>query len=136
HLIAGLLDFNATEQDDNALLEVLSKDIFMKQFRPLCDDEIQVMTLHKAKGLEFKVVFHFDLDEWSFPFRKINDADRYSPLYPNLQQELNLHYVGITRAETCCVLINSEFRQNASGEFKKSEESYFFKLPQLYGLYD
>lgn len=135
HLIAEMLELNFKEVDDNALLEIVSNDILLKQFKPLDNSEINVMTLHKSKGLEFKVVFHFDLDEWSFPFRQVNKKDRYSPIYPNLQQELNLHYVGITRAETCCVLINSGLRQNANGQFKKSEESYFFKFPQLKGLY-
>ncbi len=78
-----------------------------------------------SQKLEFKVVFHLDLDEWSFPYRKPGSEDKYTPLYPTLQQELNLHYVGITRAENCIVLINSCLRENSCGEFKKSDESYF-----------
>ncbi len=104
---------------------------------PLDKNEVQVMTLHKSKGLEFKIVLHLDLDldEWSFPYRFVNEFDRNTALYPSLLQETNLHYVGITRAEECCVLINTELRQNSTGAFKKSEASYFFKLPQLEGLY-
>ncbi|WP_437433149.1 3'-5' exonuclease [Yokenella regensburgei] len=93
------------------------------------------MTFHKSKGLEFKLVFHLNLDEWSFPFRKYNSEDRYTPIYQTLQQELNLHNVGMTRAENCCILINSSLRENASGDFKNTDESYFFKLPQLNNLY-
>ncbi|EPJ1765304.1 3'-5' exonuclease, partial [Cronobacter malonaticus] len=135
HEIADILGLNSTEHTDGAVIRTISDDILVKQFKPLDDNEIQVMTLHKSKGLEFKLVFHLDLDEWSFPFREYNSEDRYTPLYPTLQQELNLHYVGITRAENCCILINSSLRENASGDFKNTDESYFFKLSQLDNLY-
>ncbi|WP_310793455.1 3'-5' exonuclease, partial [Enterobacter sp. R1(2018)] len=135
HDIAYILGINSTEHTDGAVIRTISDDILVKQFKPLDDNEIQVMTLHKSKGLEFKLVFHLDLDEWSFPFREYNSEDRYTPRYPTLQQELNLHYVGITRAENCCILINSSLRENASGDFKNTDESYFFKLPQLNNLY-
>ncbi len=134
HEISNILCIEFTEQDDNALIETISKDILIKQFTPLDDSEVQVMTLHKSKGLEFKIVFHLDLDEWSFPYREFIQNNPI-PRYPTLKQELNLHYVGLTRAEDCCILINAELRQNSSGEFKTSEESYFLKLPQLSCLY-
>ena len=136
HDIADILGINSTEHTDEAVIKTISNEVLVKQFKPLDDNELQVMTLHKSKGLEFKVVFHLDLDEWSFPYRKPGSEDKYTPLYPTLQQELNLHYVGITRAENCIVLINSYLRENSCGEFKKSDESYFFKLPQLNGLYN
>lgn len=136
HDIADILGINSTEHTDEAVIKTISNEVLVKQFKPLDDNELQVMTLHKSKGLEFKVVFHLDLDEWSFPYRKPGSEDKYTPLYSTLQQELNLHYVGITRAENCIVLINSSLRENSGGEFKKSDESYFFKLPQLNGLYN
>lgn len=135
HEIAEMLNIQFTISNDNAVLEIVSNDILLKQFMPLDKNEVQVMTLHKSKGLEFKIVLHLDMDEWSFPYRLVNEVDRNTALYPSLQQETNLHYVGITRAEKCCVLINAEFRQNSTGAFKRSEESYFFKLSQLDGLY-
>ncbi|MFY0454366.1 UvrD-helicase domain-containing protein [Enterobacter cloacae complex sp. YD70/O97D2] len=135
HEIAGMLNIQFTESNDNAVLEIISDSMYLKQFMPLDKNEVQVMTLHKSKGLEFKIVLHLDMDEWSFPYRLVNEVDRNIALYPSLPQEINLHYVGITRAEKCCVLINAELRQNSTGAFKKSEASYFFKLPQLEGLY-
>lgn len=135
HEIARMLNIQFTAPNDNAVLEIISDNIFLKQFMPLDKNEVQVMTLHKSKGLEFKIVLHLDLDEWSFPYRLVNEVDRNTALYPSLPQETNLHYVGITRAEEFCVLINTEFRQNSVGAFNKSEVSYFFNLPQLEGLY-
>ena len=135
HEIAEMLNIQFTAPNDNAVLEIISDDIFLKQFMPLDKNEVQVMTLHKSKGLEFKIVLHLDLDEWSFPYRSVNEVDRHTAFYPSLPQEINLHYVGVTRAEECCVLINTELCQNSSGAFRESEASYFFKLPQLEGLY-
>jgi len=131
--IAQLIGLKSIKDDNDALIETLKDEILLKQFRPTNDQEIQMMTLHKSKGLEFKLVLHFDMDEWSFPFREWNDKN--IPIYPTLQQETNLHYVGITRAENCCILINAEKRLNRQGNFNKTQESYFFKLEQLSNLY-
>ncbi|WFC30137.1 ATP-dependent helicase [Proteus mirabilis] len=136
HEITNILEMKCSKHIDDAVIKIINNEILIKQFKPLDDNEIQVMTLHKSKGLEFKLVFHLDLDEWSFPYRKSNSEDRNVPVYPTFQQELNLHYVGITRAENCCILINSSLRENSLGEFKKTDESCFFKFPQLKDLYD
>ncbi|MBZ6385942.1 UvrD-helicase domain-containing protein [Pantoea piersonii] len=133
--LVKLLGVERTFDEDKAVSHTLSSDIFLNQYKPLDESEVQVMNLHKSKGLEFKVVIHLDMDEWSFPYRIPNDQDRNSPLYPSLQQELNLHYVGITRAEKCCVLINASLRMNKSGGFSTSTKSYFMSLPQLNELY-
>lgn len=45
----------------------------------------------------------------------------------------NLHYVGITRAEQCCILIRTSLHNNARGEHKCSSPSYFLGLLQLRG---
>jgi ATP-dependent exoDNAse (exonuclease V) beta subunit len=54
HEIANILSIEFTEKENNALIETISNDIFIKQFTPLDDSEVQVMTLHKSKGLELK----------------------------------------------------------------------------------
>lgn len=133
--ISELIGLTSKKDDSEALIRTLEDEIFLNQFRPTNDQEIQMMTLHKSKGLEFKLVLHFDMDEWSFPFRLWNDENKDIPIYPSLQQETNLHYVGITRAENCCILINAEKRKNKQGNFSNSQESYFFKLEQLSNLY-
>lgn len=133
--VATLLNIEVTKNADDALLNTIENRSFLKQFMPLDENEVQVMSLHKSKGLEFKYVLHFDLEEWSFPYQRVVNDDWDNPIYPELAQETNLHYVGITRAEERCVLIQVGRRQNRRGTFSQSSPSFFLLQPQLEGLY-
>ncbi len=67
------------------------------------NDNVQLMTLHSAKGLEFKVVFLCGLEEGLFPHQ--NSLDELE-----LEEERRLCYVGITRARNHLHLCHSETR--------------------------
>ncbi|MFT6926366.1 MAG: superfamily I DNA/RNA helicase [Psychromonas sp.] len=135
HKLADYLEMDPSEDADLAVAKILTDESLMGAFRPLDENEIQLMTLHKSKGLEFKIVFNFDMEEWSFPYRQYTGNFNDPAYYPTLLEETNLHYVGITRAEELCILIQSELRPNINGVFNTSKPSYFFTLPQLEGLY-
>ncbi|CCW31797.1 UvrD/REP helicase [Xenorhabdus nematophila F1] len=134
HILASIINITETQESDLAIRTIMDDQVLIKQFMPLVDNEIQVMTLHKSKGLEFKFVLHIDLEEWSFPHR-IRGLNWDDVHYPSLAQDTNLHYVGITRAENLCVLIRANLRQNKQCKFSPSIPSYFLRLPQLEGLY-
>ena len=97
----------------------------------MSSNEIQVMTLHKSKGLEFDVVFHLNMSDWELPTKKVEKNDFNNPLYPNWNQDLNLHYVGITRARKACFLVRGTKRTNFNGILKNAKDSEFLGIHGL-----
>ncbi|MBQ5946302.1 UvrD-helicase domain-containing protein [Massilia sp. ST3] len=116
------------------LTAVLAQPSEMQIFDAISDHEVQILTLHKAKGLEFKVVFHLDLYDWIIP-RRVFIQGCYDEVFENEQECLNLHYVGITRAQAACVLLTSTQRYNFANQVKNARSSQFFDKPGLAGLY-
>lgn len=66
-------------------------------------DEVSLMTLHSAKGLEFKVVFLAGMEEGIFPHSM-------SLMEGNIEEERRLCYVGITRCKDRLYLTNAKRR--------------------------
>lgn len=76
------------------------------------DGPIQLLSGHKAKGLEWDVVFH--LDPWRVP-------SKWAVTEEDLQQEANVEYVITTRAKRQLNFINLEdFMDNEEAEAKKT----------------
>jgi DNA helicase-2/ATP-dependent DNA helicase PcrA len=118
-----------------AALKLVASDIdSLKQYTTTTTNEIQCMTIHKAKGLEFEIVIHLDLNEWLFPYRVMGESFS-DKLYPSWEQDLNLHFVGVTRAKTMCLLVHTTQRLNAKDETKSGEPSAFLRLPGVQTLY-
>lgn len=129
-----LLDVPVTAFEVNALRQIINDPELLNQYLPATDDQVQCMTLHKSKGLEFDIVIHLDLVEWVFP-KRVPGANYNDRVYPELEQDLNLHYVGITRAKNACVLIHTTQRINAQDAVKRADPSTFLSLPGLDKLY-
>ena len=68
------------------------------------DNVITLMTIHSAKGLEFKYVFVIGMEEGIFPHsRSLNNDDE-------LEEERRLCYVAITRAKKKLWLVSAKRR--------------------------
>ncbi|MFM9903637.1 MAG: UvrD-helicase domain-containing protein [Pyrinomonadaceae bacterium] len=110
------------------LRETLENSLLTHSYKPATPDEVNILTIHKSKGLEFDVVFHLDLHEWILPAERIESGKRF---YPDWEQDLNTHYVGLTRAKTACILVTSTFRTNSYRQRKTGSDSEFLNRPEL-----
>ncbi|MBO4801385.1 MAG: exodeoxyribonuclease V subunit gamma [Bacteroidaceae bacterium] len=82
------------------------------------EEKLSLMTIHSAKGLEFKVVFIVGMEENLFP----NQMAATSPR--ELEEERRLFYVALTRAEEQCFLTYAQNRYRY-GKQEFSEPSSF-----------
>lgn len=133
--IAGIL---LPKIQDGASLQKLNKILAsekdLESYKPMSSNEIQLMTLHKSKGLEFDIVFHLNMSDWELPYKKIDNGDFNNPQYPNWEQDLNLHYVGITRARKACYLVRGTQRTNSNDSLKNARDSEFLNLHGIESL--
>ncbi|GAS83149.1 UvrD-helicase domain-containing protein [Paenibacillus amylolyticus] len=107
----------------NELKLILGDTQKLNSFKPATENEVNIMTLHKSKGLEFKVVFHLDLYRWILPFEGARTSEE------EYIQALNLHYVGVTRAVEACYIMQATLRYRpAQGDLWSAEESPFLHL--------
>jgi ATP-dependent DNA helicase Rep len=86
-------------------------------------DQVQLMTLHASKGLEFPYVFIVGMEEGLLPHQSSIDED-------NIEEERRLAYVGITRAQKVLFMTLVKERRQY-GEVNNPEPSRFLhELPQ------
>ena len=108
------------EELDNVLGEFLQQVALVSDTDALenISNNVTLMTLHSAKGLEFPVVFLAGCDEGVFPHqRTFNNPSE-------LEEERRLMYVGVTRAEEKLYLTSAKRRQ-MWGEYKYYNPSRF-----------
>jgi len=87
------------------------------------DDCVQLMTLHSAKGLEFKLVFLVGMEEGLFPSQQsVEDVGR-------LEEERRLCYVGITRAMQNLYITYAESRRLYGRESYPRPSRFLREIP-------
>lgn len=85
-------------------------------------DQVQLMTLHASKGLEFPYVYMIGMEEGLLPHQSSIDED-------NIDEERRLAYVGITRAQKALTFVVCKERRQF-GELIKPQHSRFLdELP-------
>lgn len=87
------------------------------------DDNVILMTLHSAKGLEFPYVFIVGLEEGIFPSRNVFNFPK------ELEEERRLAYVGITRAKKQLYLFNASSRMLFGSTTRNSPSRFLDEIP-------
>ena len=137
-LINGMHDFCATRREEGN--EHVALTDYLAEVSLLTDQDnekegdgakITLMTIHSAKGLEFKNVFVVGLEENLFPSAMSMDSVR------GLEEERRLFYVAITRAEERCYLSFAKSRYKFGktefsnpSRFLKDIDTCYLDLPQ------
>ena len=99
-------EYEENDDAENALSDFLAEVSLLSDQDDLAnnDDQVALMTLHAAKGLEFPVVFLVGMEDGLFPLsRALMEDDQ-------LEEERRLAYVGITRAKRELFLTNAYSR--------------------------
>ena len=142
-LVNGMSDFCAQRQEEgnpNVLLGDFLSEVSLltdqDSDKDGDDEKITLMTVHSAKGLEFKNVFVVGMEENLFPSGMVGDSPRA------LEEERRLFYVAITRAEEHCFLsyAKTRFRYGkmefgSPSRFLKDIDVRFLRLPQDAGMF-
>lgn len=115
------------DEEPMTLPEVVSRltlrDMMERQEQDEQSDQVQLLTLHASKGLEFPYVFMVGMEEGILPHQGSIDED-------NIEEERRLAYVGITRAQRELYFTYAKERRQY-GEVMRPEPSRFlYELPQ------
>jgi ATP-dependent DNA helicase Rep len=127
-LVEWLQRIASNEQgEDKSLADVIAKvmllDILDRNQEQEAGDQVSLMTLHAAKGLEFPHVFLIGMEENLLPHQNSIDTG-------NIEEERRLAYVGITRAQKTLTFSYCTHRKRY-GEISESEPSRFLsELPE------
>ena len=137
-LVNGMSDFCASRREEGN--EHVALTDYLAEVSLLTDQDsdkegdgakVTLMTIHSAKGLEFKNVFVVGLEENLFPSQMSMDSMR------GLEEERRLFYVAITRAEEHCYLSFAKSRYkfgktefSSPSRFLKDIDVRYLSLPQ------
>ncbi len=94
-----------------------------KKQQGLNENKVTMMTLHSAKGLEFKAVFLVGIEDHIIPHEK-------SMKQTGLEEERRLMYVAITRAKQYLTISMSRQRKRMGQDYPSQPSRFLFDIPK------
>lgn len=107
----------------DALTKLMLQDMLERQKDEEDTNQVQLMTMHAAKGLEFPHVFIMGLEEEILPHRNSIETD-------NIEEERRLFYVGITRAKKTLTLTLAKKRRQYGEIIDTTASRFLDELPE------
>ncbi|MDD5229158.1 MAG: 3'-5' exonuclease [Methylococcales bacterium] len=125
--LARLIEKNSSEGEDFSLTDLVSRvmllDVLERNREDEVNDEVSLMTLHAAKGLEFPHVFLIGMEEKILPHQNSIDSE-------SIEEERRLAYVGITRAQQTCTLSYCTHRKQRGVNEECEPSRFLAELPE------
>ena len=105
------------------LHKMLLRDIMEQKKEDEQDDQVQLMTLHASKGLEYPCVYILGLEEQLLPHKSSLEED-------TLEEERRLFYVGITRAQQQLTISLTQQRQQFGEKVDVEPSRFLEEIPE------
>ena len=123
HLINNVKEYCARQGDEATLQGYLEDVALISDIDSYneSDDQVVLMTVHSAKGLEFPYVFLIGMEESVFPYFFMGKEHE-----TNMEEERRLAYVAITRAKKELYISRSQYRE-LWGRTQRNEPSRFLR---------
>lgn len=122
------LDKTANDDEDDeariedAIAKLVLRDLLERQEEEDLSDQVQLMTLHASKGLEFPHVFMVGMEEDLLPHRNSIEDN-------NIEEERRLTYVGITRAQRTLTMTLAGKRKQFGDISETTPSRFLDELP-------
>lgn len=123
--IARILEFKSYIEniEDNTLIQEMINNIYLQNTKEKTNKTVSLMTIHQAKGLEFKVIIIAGCNQGIIPSNKSESK--------NNEEERRLFYVAITRAKERLFLTSSQRRFINGKNTYYSPSSFLFEMGGL-----
>ncbi|WP_370315772.1 DNA helicase Rep [Thalassolituus sp.] len=107
---------------EDAVGKLILRDMLEQQGDEDDADQVQLMTLHASKGLEYPHVYIMGMEEELMPHRNSIEAD-------TIEEERRLMYVGITRAKRTLTLTYAGKRRQFGEAMDTTHSRFLDELP-------
>ncbi len=101
----------------------LARQTIQSRSKQTFEDQVHLMTLHSAKGLEFPACFLVGLEDGILPHEK-------SMAQTGIEEERRLFYVGITRARRFLTLSMARSRMRMGKTHPTNPSRFLFEIPK------
>lgn len=116
-------ELSEADNIEAAINKLILRDLLERQEDDAMENQVQLMTLHAAKGLEFPWVFIMGMEEELLPHRNSIEND-------DIEEERRLAYVGITRAQRGLVFTLTKKRKQFGEVISCTPSRFLDELPQ------